>query len=94
MPSLPIATLRARFRSRMVERPCPWCDGRAWSSGTVIATPMADDNGDIRFTKGLARQAYVAVVFTCGFCNYAVSFSAGTYCIDSLPSHKKPQPSP
>jgi len=54
---------------------------------------MADNNGDIRFTKGLARQAYVAIVFTCAFCNYAVTFSAGTYTIDSLPAHKKPRPS-
>jgi hypothetical protein len=51
---------------------------------------MADSNGDIRFTRGLARQAYVAIVFTCGFCAYAVTFSAGMYTIDALPPRGKP----
>jgi hypothetical protein len=88
MPNLPISTIRARFQNRMVDRPCPWCDGCAWNRGTVIATPMADDNGDIRFTRGLARLAYVAIVFTCGICGYALSFSIGYYTIDSLPPRR------
>ena len=49
---------------------------------------MADDNGDLRFTKGLARLAYVSIVFTCGLCAYAVSFSIGYYTIDSLPPRR------